>query len=142
MYRGELACCRTLYAADAEFEALKRRAERYPAALKSALIGFFSFECGFSCEQAEKGLRYGDVSYVAGNLFRSVSALNQILFARNEQWCLNEKKAVFRIDGFPIRPEGYSRKVSEIFAALGAAPDLSVQRLRALSDEVSAVAKD
>ena len=37
MYRGELACCKILYAADEEFAATKRQAERYPAALKRAL---------------------------------------------------------------------------------------------------------
>ena len=55
MYRGELACCRTLYAADAEFEALKRRAERYPAALKSALIGFFPLNAAFPANRRKRG---------------------------------------------------------------------------------------
>lgn len=139
MYRGELACCKILYAADEEFAATKRQAERYPAALKRALADFFSFESEFSCALAEKSASSEDISYVTGHAFRAVSALNQVLFALNEQWCLNEKKAVFRIDGLPIAPENYSQTITAIFRQIALSPEQGTQRLRALCEEVAAL---
>ncbi len=139
MYRGELASCQVLYAGEKEFLKLKERAEIYPRELKKAIMDFFSFEAGFSCMLAEKCAKSGDVYYLAGHLFRSVSALNQVLFALNEKWCLNEKKAVLRIDGFEKRPEGYSRKVGDIFGMPGAAPEEAAGKLRALYEESKAL---
>ena len=139
MYRGELASCQVLYVGEKEFLKLKERAEIYPRELKKAIMDFFSFEAGFSCMLAEKCAKSGDVYYLAGHLFRSVSALNQVLFALNEKWCLNEKKAVLRIDGFEKRPEGYSRKVGDIFGMPGAAPEEAAGKLRALYEESKAL---
>ena len=136
MYRGELAVSKVLYAADEHFTALKRRAEDYSDALQKAIVDFFSFEAGFSCMLAEKSLNTGDSYYVAGHLFRSVSALNQVLFARNRQYCLNEKKAILRIDGFQHRPEQYREKVNQIFTNIGETLDASVQSLKTLCDEI------
>lgn len=134
MYRGELASCKTLYASG-EFINIKLRAERYPAPLKKSLTDFFSFESGFSCMLAEKALTGGDLYYLSGHLFRSVSALNQLLFAINEKWCINEKKAAFRIDTFEKRPDNYSERVGEIFRSAGASPGVSVQILKRLCQE-------
>ena len=140
MYRGELASCRVLYAKGEEFLSAKRQAETYPSALKKSLTEFFLFEAGFSCSFAEKYAESGDPYYFTGHLFRSVSALNQVLFALNEKWLLNEKKAVLRIGGFPLRPAGYPERVAEIFSDAKASPSLSTQRLRALCSEVEALA--
>lgn len=136
MYRGELASCRILYAREMAFVQLKQKAEEYPAALKKGLLDFFLFESGFSCSLAEKSVESGDVYYLAGHLFRAVSALNQVLFALNEQWCLNEKKAVFRIGTFAKKPDVYPEKVAGIFGQIGTAPADAVGRLKALRDEV------
>lgn len=140
MYRGELASCRIL-SSDKEFLRIKQKAEQYPDALKHSLIRFFSFEAEFSCMLAEKCLKNQDLYYLSGHLFRSVSALNQILFAFNEQWCLNEKKAVFRIDTFPLAPAGYSSKVNGIFRLASVSPALAVQELRQLYTDVTVLCK-
>ena len=76
---------------------------------------------------------------MTGHAFRAVSALNQVLFALNEQWCLNEKKAVFRIDVFPIAPENYSQTITAIFRQIALSPEQGTQRLRALCEEVAAL---
>ncbi len=49
---------------------------------------------------AEKNVTRDDAYYVVAHLVRSVSALNQVIFALNEQYCINEKKAVRMIDTF------------------------------------------
>ena len=136
-YRGELACCRTLYARDGGFEAVKRRAEVYPPVLRRALVDFFLFEADFSCALAEKYAAGMDAYYLAGHLFRAISALNQVLFALNGTWLLNEKKAVQRAGGLPLAPADYATSVQAVFTApCGRASAL----LRALQAQVSALA--
>ncbi len=139
MYRGELASCQLLYAADPEFSALKSRAENYPIPLQRALMQFFLFEAEFSCALAEKNLPNGDLYYFTGHLFRAASALNQALFARNAQWCLNEKKAIFRIDGFPMHPQSYAARMNHIFTLLGTSPQQALATLQTLRQETIAL---
>lgn len=136
MYRGELASSRVLYAGNEAFEKWKNEAESYPDKMREAILSFFLFEAQFSCGFAETGAKKQDAYYMVGHLFRSVSALNQVLFALNRKYCLNEKKAVMRIEGFEQRPEGYGEKVNRIFAAPGERAVESAGLLRELCDEV------
>ena len=138
MFRGELACCRVLHARDEAFFREKRRAESYPPALKKRLVETFLFEADFSCALAEKCVASGDAGYLAGQMFRAVSAMHQVLFALNETWLLNEKKAALRAESLPAVPAGYAGKVNSVFTA--ADPITAVTRLRALCGEVSALA--
>ncbi len=138
-YRGELAACRVLYSRDWEFQEQKQYAEAYPEALRKALIGFFAFEAGFSCDLAEKYLSRGDRCYLAGLAFRAVSAMNQALFATNRQWLLNEKKAIFRIDGFEKKPANYSERINEIFQILGSNPIKGLSLMKKLCGETQAL---
>ena len=138
MYRGELACCRVLHARDEAFFREKRQSESYPPALKKRLMETFLFEADFSCTLAEKCVASGDAGYLAGQMFRAVSAMHQVLFALNETWLLNEKKAALRAESLPAVPAGYAGKVNSVFTA--ADPITAVTRLRALCGEVSALA--
>ena len=131
-----------LYSRDSEFEEQKQYAQQYPEALGEALIRFFVFEAGFSCELAEKYLSRGDRCYLAGLVFRAVSAMNQALFALNRQWLLNEKKAVFRIDTFPKRPEAYSDRVNRMFEVLGGEPLRGISMLKELCGQVQALCEE
>src|SRR5690554_6922510 len=119
MYRGELAICKILYAKDNGFSALKKRAEIYPAPLQRSLIDFFLFEAEFSLMFVKANLRDDDKYYLAGHVFRAVSCLNQVLFACNTVYCINEKRAVQLIETFAHKPENYAQKVNCIFEALG-----------------------
>lgn len=115
---------------------MKRHAEDYPKALQTSLIQFFSFEAGFSCDLAEASVENGDICYIAGHLFRALSALHQVLFAWNKKWCLNEKKAVWRIESFPAAPSDYAKKVAAIWKNFSSSPVQAVQDLRTLREEV------
>ncbi|WP_066685311.1 nucleotidyltransferase domain-containing protein [Christensenella intestinihominis] len=119
MYRGELATCRVLYSRDNDFMELKKWAGTYPDRLRDALMDSFLAEARFSCALAKDHLQGNDLYYVAGHLFRAVSALNQVLFAYNREYCLNEKKAVLRVAALPVRPEGYEKRVNRVFSLLG-----------------------
>lgn len=119
MYRGELAISKILYAKNKSFFELKKRAEIYPTALQKSLVDFFIFEAGFSLMFVKANLSSGDKYYIAGHLFRAISCLNQVLFAFNNIYCINEKKAVKMIETFEYKPENYVQKVNRIFELLG-----------------------
>ena len=60
-----------------------------------------------------------------------------MLFALNEEYCLNEKKAVKMIDRFALRPSDYKHKVDAVFAAAGTDMPLSVTLLQEFIGEVA-----
>lgn len=136
MYMGELAVCKILWDKQGKIIALKQVAEKYPPKLKRAIIGFFTFEAEFSLMFAESNSKKNDVYYVTAHIVRTISALNQVLFAVNEEYCLNEKKAVGMIDHFNIHPLGYKDKVNSIFAAAGTDGAYACAQLKQLIDEV------
>ncbi len=119
MYRGELAISKILYAKDENFSKLKKQAETYPAALRKSLVDFFMFEAGFSLMFVKANLKADDKYYIAGHVFRVISCLNQVLFACNNVYCINEKKAVKMIETFEHKPGKYAQKVNRIFKVLG-----------------------
>ncbi|MBQ4085768.1 MAG: nucleotidyltransferase domain-containing protein [Clostridia bacterium] len=136
MYRGELACCRILHANDPAFMQQKQRAEVYPPALQKALVDFFRFEAGFSCGFLENYAAGKDAYYLAGQAFRSVSALNQALFALNKQWLLNEKKAVLRAEQFAFKLPDYKKRTDSVFRTVADDPVLAAKLLHELCSEL------
>ncbi len=140
MYMGELAISKLIWDGPGGVAALKRTAESYPPAMKAAIISFFQFEAGFSCMFAQENAKKGDAYYVTAHVVRSVSCMNQVLFALNDEYCLNEKRAVGMIDAFPIRPENYKDRVEKVFALCGTDLTEASHLLKQLVDEVSALA--
>lgn len=119
MYRGELAISKILYAKNESFCKLKKQAEAYPAALRKSLVDFFIFEAGFSLMFVKANVKTDDKYYIAGHVFRVISCLNQVLFACNHAYCINEKKAIELIETFEHKPKKYAQKVNRIFEVLG-----------------------
>ena len=56
--------------------------------------------------------------YIAGHVFRIISCLNQVLFACNNAYCINEKKAIKLLETFEYKPEKYAERVNHIFEVL------------------------
>ena len=69
--------------------------------------------------------------------FRSVSALNQVLFALNETYCLNEKRAPERIDSFPNAPRDYQNLAEAVLWPKDGDPASSIRQLEALCEDVN-----
>lgn len=139
MYRGELAISKILYANDENFYEFKKQAERYPTALQKGLTEFFMFEAGFSLMFAENNIDKDDVSYVCGHCFRSISSLNQVLFAVNKEYCINEKKAVKMIEDFKIKPSDYKERVDKVISLISTNVDCTrkgIEILQRLVNEV------
>ena len=114
MYMGEMGICKILSDPENKIAQLKSKTKPYPKTLKGAIIGHFIFETSFSLLFAKDNIEKDDLSYVCGHCYRSISCLNQVLFAINEKYCINEKKAVKMIDSFKMRPDDYKEKIDKI----------------------------
>ncbi|MBN3943686.1 nucleotidyltransferase family protein [Nostoc sp. NMS9] len=120
IYMGEIALCQALYDPDGVLEALKVKTKLYPVGLKQATIDTFAWEISFSLLVAKKAIARDDVVYAAGCCFRSVACMNQVLFALNEDYLLNEKGAMALANRFAICPEDYQQRVERAFTLLAA----------------------
>jgi predicted nucleotidyltransferase len=120
IYMGEVALCLPLHDSNGVLAALKAKTIPYPAKLAEATINKFAWEISFSLVVAQKAVARGDVAYAAGCCFRSVACMNQVLFALNEAYLLNEKGAVALANGFMLCPADYQRRIESVFALLAA----------------------
>jgi len=136
MYRGELAASKIQYAKDHSFRDLKALAQQYPDNLQASVIQFYLFEADFSLMLAKKAISSGDRYYLSGHIFRMVSALNQVIFAKNKVYFLNEKKAIQRIDRFEFAPSKYEERINEIFGRLYEQDSPSIGMLEVLLADV------
>ena len=82
-------------------------------------INFFLFEAEFSLMFVKANAGAEDKYYIAGHVFRIISCLNQVLFACNNAYCINEKKAIKLLETFEYKPEKYAERVNHIFEVLG-----------------------
>lgn len=142
MYMGEISICKVLSDPKRLIAHLKSKTAPYPEALKNALIGYFRFEAAFSLQHAISNVYKDDSSYVAGCCFRTVSCLNQVLFAKNEQYCVNEKKAVALVNGFLIAPKDYKSRIDKVMTLLSVHEESTrqgVNILRQLVQETEAL---
>ncbi len=114
MYMGEISICKVLLDSKNYISELKAKILPYPKDLKNAILGYFMFEASFSLMLAKANFDKDDISYVCGHCFRSISCLNQVIFALNEEYCINEKRAVKMAAGFKIKPQDYKIKIDEI----------------------------
>lgn len=137
IYVGEVAHGHPLRDPAGSLAVLQARTTPYPPALAAALRKRFGWEASFAVANARKSLDRGDVSYMAGCIFRAVASLCQVLFALNGRWLLNEKGAVSAVDGFALRPADFSHNVARIYADLGVGKAAAaLDRLEALIAEI------
>lgn len=136
MYMGELAVCQILFDRDGSLRELQTKTHPYPQKMQEAMLQFFMFEAGFSQMFAISNSHKQDPYYVTAHLVRSVSCLNQVLFALNGEYCINEKKAVCMIDSFPLKPSAYGRTVENIFSLAGHAEEQACDCMKSLINEV------
>lgn len=143
MYMGELAISRMIWDATGVITPLKQRAEHYPDAVQRAILEMFGFEARFSAELAMKSINRNDMYYVMAHVVRSISAMNQVIFAVNRQYCLNEKKAVARANSFDIRPVAYQQRVDTVLRNMAhASSDACDELLQLVDDTVHLTSSD
>lgn len=145
IYLAEVAICQILFDKNNTLSGLKNQTVQYPNALKMGITSKFLWEADFALNSAKKGLPYYDVAYIIGCFFRAISCLNQVLFALNGQYWMNEKGAVRAITDFKNAPAQYEKKVNRIFSRLEPSRkhlNNSVKLLSELIQEVTALTTD
>lgn len=94
---------------------MKKRLEVYPSKLRTEIIDRFMFEAAYSMENAVKAATRGDIHYTLGCFFRTVSSWNQVLFALNQRYLMNEEGATKKIKKLQIKPEYYLVRTEQAY---------------------------
>lgn len=118
IYLAEIALCKVLWDPSGVVGKLRSRTIPYPPVFQEATIQKFFWEATFALDNGYKGIYKKDLSYIAGCCFRSVSCLNQVLFAINETYLMNEKGATAIANSFSIVPSKYFHRINEIFTLI------------------------
>lgn len=145
IYAGEVHHNVPVHDPTGELAELRTLTDPYPPALRRAIVGQFGWEAGFSLDTAGTAADRGDVTYVAGCAYRSVACLDQVLFALNGEYLVNEKGATRAAGGFAVAPAGYRDRVDNALGQLGPDPaglTRMLAALRGLRGETLALASD
>lgn len=118
VYAAEAALCRILWDPQGLIGEQKTRMMPYPAAMREGILRTFLWEAEFSLDGAHKGIPKQDLSYIAGHCFRTVSCINQVLFAINDTYWMNEKGATAIADELAIAPPLYARRVNGVISMI------------------------
>jgi len=140
MYAGEIATCRALHDRQGLVAARKARLTPYPPALRDAVIARFGDEGRFFLLVARKSAARGDISHVAGCVFRAASCLLQMVFARNGKWLLNEKGALALAGTFARTPKDLRLRSESAFADLANGPEGLTRALGTIGDLIDEAA--
>lgn len=141
IYAGEVHYARPLYDGDGVLDALKQLTDPYPPELKEAIVKKFLWEGRFSLDTARKSAARGDVTYVAGCIYRTAMCLVQVLFAANGRYCINEKRAVTTAGSLPLSPPGFASTITDCWTGLVADPVGLGARLDGLEQLTTLVAE-
>jgi predicted nucleotidyltransferase len=114
IYLAETEICVPLYDPDYILHRFKKDLRPYPSALKSEIYRRFKVIAQFTFDHLEKAVKRGDVFMAAGSVTRISSAMVQILFALNEAYFMNDKRALEEIEAFAVRPPGFSHRLTDI----------------------------
>jgi hypothetical protein len=120
-YPGELALGVILADPSGALTELQCRTRVFPPALAERLIAGL-WEADFLAGIARKAISRGDVSYLAGCLFRLVGVCTHALHGAAGRWLINEKGAVAAAAALPGAPARFQQLVEEAFRHLDGDP--------------------
>lgn len=136
---GELGVCLPLWDPEGRLAALTEQVRSYPAALADQVIASGLRQVDFALMFARAGAERADVPYTVRCLSRIVTYLDQVVFALNRAWFINDKTVSREIAGFERVPAGYGNTLSRVLGAPGldaASLALSVERVDELYEHV------
>ena len=134
IYAGEVYHNRILHDPEGRLAALRALVDPYPPRLATAVITQFCWEAGFSLDNAGAPARRGDLIQVAGLAYRAVACMNQVVFAYNARYLLNEKGALAEADRLPRTPADYRRRTESALSRLSPDPEELRGLIATLSD--------
>jgi len=121
-YAAEIALGVVLADPTGELTRLRTAAGRYPEALAATLVARLP-EAGFTLAIARKAIHRGDVTYVAGCLFRALGVCAHALHAHARRWVTNEKGLITAADALPGAPTGFAARAHGLLAEVGSTPE-------------------
>lgn len=145
MYLAETQICRPLYDPAGLIAGFKECVAVYPPALKRKTVADGLWSAEFTLLHAVSHAAKGDVYNTAGCLGRVAASLTQVLFALNTTYFLSDKRALRKLDGFPIKPTDYVARLTAILGNPGHTPDALQQSTQAITQlwrEVCVLAGD
>lgn len=108
-----------------------------PPKMKESLIERFMFEAEFSMQSGRQAAFRGDLHYIMGCFFRTVTCWNQVLYALNDRYFMNEKGSITTARNFPITPREYQVRVNQAYFYLAEhRPALGFQEFEMLHEEI------
>jgi hypothetical protein len=121
-YLAETHICLPLYDPDGLIARLKQAVAQYPPLLKQRILSDSLWSVEFTLAHARGFAAAGDVYATSGCLGRAAASLTQALFALNEKYFINDKKAMVELGVFRILPDGYLEQLNAVLAHPGASP--------------------
>ena len=118
---------------------LKRRVEKYPEALRQAVVQDFLFMAEFTLTAfAPKVAARSDIYGTAACLTRAVNELVLALFALNRKYPINDKTAMAEVAEFERVPRDFASRVEQTLAQLGS----SAPKLVAAVESIAQLLRD
>jgi len=139
-YAGEVALGVVLADPQGELSVLRQQAAVYPPLLAEAMVSRLD-EARFVLGAVRKTADRGDVTYLAGCLFRVLGLSAYALHAAAHRWVVNEKGAIDSAGRLSVAPPRFSERAHGILARLGSRPEqlhASLTAAEQLVDEVAA----
>ncbi|KPL31767.1 hypothetical protein JI76_21955 [Streptomyces anulatus] len=139
IYAGEVSHNVSLHDPHGALAELRTLVEPYPPALLRAVVAQFGWEATFSLDNALSPARRGDLHQVTGLLHRALACMNQVVFARNGRYVLNEKGALHEADAMDDRPVDYRIRAEAALGGLSGDAgvlEAAVRALREIRDEL------
>ncbi|MBZ0304421.1 MAG: nucleotidyltransferase domain-containing protein [Anaerolineae bacterium] len=133
IYLAETHICLPLVDPVGTIADLKRAVIPYPSRLKAGVIHNSLWSVEFTLLHARSFAGQGDVYNTVGCLTRALSDLTQVLFALNEAYFISDKRALATIETFPLKPDAYAARVTDILAHPGGTAEALAQTVDALS---------
>ncbi|HKQ03774.1 MAG TPA: nucleotidyltransferase domain-containing protein [Blastocatellia bacterium] len=119
-YLGEMAVSIPLYDQEGWVELLKRRVEKYPEALRRAVVQDYLWAAEFGLAAfASKFAARADAYGTCACLTRAINQLVLVLFALNYKYPVNDKTVLAEAAEFDRAPLEFRVRVEQILAHLG-----------------------
>jgi len=119
IYLAETQICIPLFDPNRIIANLKSQVKTYPSKLKRRIITDSLWGAEFTLIHARGFADQGDIYNTVGCLARVSASLTQALFALNERYFMRDKMVMETMASFPILPDGYVERLSQILSAPG-----------------------
>ncbi len=122
IYAAEIHYVKILWESDhqpiTKLKELLHKDGAYPTKMKANTITYFLFNAESTMCMSKTPAKHGDSHYALGKFFQAVGSWNQVLFALNERYLMNEKSSIKLANELPIRPQTYLVRVNQMYEYL------------------------